>query len=101
LNKLLGKEDWSGSDESFIALRQKIFLTMVVSSDERSSSPSDARRETIVDLTDHILSNTGLDSVLMDMVLKRFLETGAHQKMVGQCSHPYIATSNKFSLSVK
>jgi hypothetical protein len=84
LNELVGKEDWSSCGESFIALRQTIF-TMLVSSNGIISPPSSyAQGETIVDLTDPILSDTGLICVLMDMVLRRFLQTGAPQKMVGQ-----------------
>jgi hypothetical protein len=82
LNELVGKEDWSSCGESFIALRQTIFTMMVASNGIPSSSY--AQGETIVDLTDPILSDTGLNRVLMDMVLRRFLQTGAPQKMVGQ-----------------
>jgi hypothetical protein len=66
--ELIEKENWTDDGANFMALRQTI-LTSLLSSNI-SLSPND---DVVVDLGDPILGRTGLDNVLMDMLLHQFL----------------------------
>ena len=79
--ELIEKESWTDDGANFMALRQTI-LTSLVQPPNISLSPDD---DIVIDLWDPILSRTGLDNVLMDMLLHQFLlHPSKRRQMLGR-----------------
>jgi len=79
--EIVEKETWTEDGANFMALRETV-LTGVLSS--QSASSLSFEQETIVDFCDPIISCTGIETVLMDMVMQQFLQgTSKRRKLVG------------------
>jgi hypothetical protein len=89
--ELIEKETWTEDGANFMALRQTILNWLLAS---RANASFSSEREIIVDFGDPILSHTGMESVLMDMVLQQFLHgTSGPKRLVGMVD-PEMFESN-------
>ncbi|KAG8834462.1 hypothetical protein FRC17_008684, partial [Serendipita sp. 399] len=72
-NELVDAEKWDDDTATFMALRQTILTQLISSEHETLNSIIQTQQEVVVDLSDSLLSEIGLDEVVMDIVLSVFL----------------------------
>ncbi|PVF97415.1 hypothetical protein CPB86DRAFT_451298 [Serendipita vermifera] len=72
--ELVDQEKWDEDAASFMALRQTL-LTTLISTDKGLDIQSSRYDRIVVDLTDPILSTTGLDTALFNIILREFVTT--------------------------
>jgi hypothetical protein len=84
LSQLIDEESWDDEQSTFIALRQTLLTKMVALAEDRFRLPLTSHRQILVDIRDAILGKTGIDLVLMNMVLREFLEAQSGRKLIGE-----------------
>jgi hypothetical protein len=84
LSQLIDEENWDDEQSTFIALRQTLLTKMVALAEDRFRLPLASHRQILVDIRDAILGKTGIDLVLMNMVLREFLATQSGRKLIGE-----------------
>jgi len=77
---MVDQENWSEEAANFLALRQTLLTRLLSLTLEEL--PED-RQMTVVDLTDAVLRNTGLDSAIMDVALHDFVQSPGGKKLIG------------------
>lgn len=65
-----------------MALRQTLLTTLI--STEKEDPIFEGSHTVLIDLTDLVLSSTGMDAVLINIVLRNFLETEPATGMIGE-----------------
>ncbi|KAG9050164.1 hypothetical protein FS842_011395, partial [Serendipita sp. 407] len=73
-NELVDAEKWDEDAATFMAMRQTILTQLVSPGHQTLDSIIKSEQEVVADLSDALLSATGLDEVLMDIVLSIFLD---------------------------
>jgi hypothetical protein len=87
LIEMIERENWREDAQSFLAVRMSILTALLSSPQELKQpdaafSPSD---DIFLDLADPMLSNTGLDNILMDMYLHQFIcDSSRGRSMLGR-----------------
>ena len=77
---MVDQENWSEEAVNFMALRQTLLTRLLSTTLEE---PHEDRQLTVVDLTDPVLRNTGLDSAIMDIALHDFIQSPGGKKLIG------------------
>lgn len=73
--ELVNEEKWTEEGETFMALRQTILTSLICSDDEDLLSQYFRMGDTVlVDLSDFLLSSTGIDASIVALVLEKFLQ---------------------------
>jgi hypothetical protein len=80
--ELMDQETWSEEGVNFITLRQTLLLKLLspLVEDAHQDKPPQV---VLVDLTDPILWNTGLDSSIMDIAVYDFIRSRRGRQLIG------------------
>jgi hypothetical protein len=83
-----------GAGERFTSLRKSILENLIVKpSDMSLRDHMELNRVILVDLTDPVLSHSNLDTAIMDIVLRVFLDhESTRRKLIGQYSRSTKST---------
>jgi hypothetical protein len=97
--QLLNEEDWTDEGETFMALRQTVLTMLVAAEDEDALSDAFQNGENVlIDLSDLILSCTGMDEALVAIVLEQFLSYQSGNSTIGKyTNHSYRHSSRSMT----
>jgi hypothetical protein len=83
--QLVDEEKWDDEGATFMALRQTLLTALLAPPPDATRKPLWMERISVLDLTDPVLASTGLDNVLMDMMLREFMvPVEGTKKLIGQ-----------------
>ncbi|KAG8830385.1 hypothetical protein FRC17_004943 [Serendipita sp. 399] len=100
-NQLVDEEQWDTHGSAFMAIRQTLLTTLIMTGDEATSGDVDVVTRMrnggaiVVDLSDPVLRSTGIDSILFDMILCLYcsVQRDAKKLLVLDQAHEYLSTN--------
>ncbi|KAG8857495.1 hypothetical protein FRB91_011306 [Serendipita sp. 411] len=100
-NQFVDEEQWDSHGSAFMAIRQTLLTTLIMTGDEATSGDIDVVTRMrgggaiVVDLSDPVLKSTGIDSILFDMILCLYcsVQRDANKLLVLDQAHEYLSTN--------